>query len=137
MKTGTFSGPVETRWNCDGRTERVMKDLVYTDADGVEWIAPAGSVVDGASIPRFAWWIVGSPFVGKYRRASVIHDVYCESKERPWRNVHQVFYEMMAADGVGAVKRWLMFRAVWMFGPRWSMIKVLNLKKGVKHGLDH
>ena len=30
--------------------------------------------MDGASIPRPLWSLVGAPYVGDYRRASIVHD---------------------------------------------------------------
>lgn len=116
---GSFSGPVCCEWRDDGRLIMLLRDLSFIDGRGVVWTAPAGSVVDGASIPRIAWRLIGSPFVGRYRRASVIHDVYCACKTRRWQAVHAVFYKMMAVDRVPMIKRHLMFRAVWFFGPRW------------------
>lgn len=118
---GNFSGAVETAWSKDGRNMTVLKDLTFTDKSGKVWTAKKGDVVNGASIPRFAWHLVGSPFVGKYRRASVIHDVYCTTKSEPWQAVHKVFNEMMTVDGVPWLKRLVMFRAVWFFGPRWEI----------------
>jgi hypothetical protein len=118
---GRFNGPVHCEWCDDGRSMVVLRDLAYIDRLGRVWTAPAGSVVDGASIPRFCWRWIGSPFVGRYRRASVIHDVYCANKTRIWQSVHRVFDEMMAADRVPTAKRFCMSKAVWMFGPRWTL----------------
>src|SRR6195256_2335087 len=52
---GYYSGPVDTRWNADGRTMTVLTELRYTDPQGVIWIAPAGSQIHGASMPRALW----------------------------------------------------------------------------------
>lgn len=70
--------------------------------------------------PRFAWSIIGGPFEGKYRKASVIHDVTCVEKARPWQEVHLAFYEAMLADGVGEKKAKVMYAAVYHRGPRWA-----------------
>ena len=74
-KWGYFDGNPVTKWNEDGRTMTLITELRYTDPQGVVWVAPIGSVVDGASIPRYLWSIMGGPFEGKYRNASVLHDV--------------------------------------------------------------
>src|SRR3954449_8919126 len=74
-KWGYYSSLPETRWNSDGRSMTLLNELRYTDPDGVVWIAPAGSNLDGASIPRSLWSLMGGPFEGKYRNASVLHDV--------------------------------------------------------------
>ncbi len=49
---GYYSGQVEARWENDGRHMTLLSELRYTDPEGVLWIAPAGSVVDGASARR-------------------------------------------------------------------------------------
>ena len=81
MGHGTFSGEPEVVWLTeDGtpdRSVRLLKPLSFTDPKNEEWKAPVDAVVDGASIPRALWTIVGSPYTGDYRRASVVHDVAC------------------------------------------------------------
>jgi len=111
---------IKTEWLSDGRSMRLLESVVYCDSEGRLWTAPKGSVVDGASIPRFFWRFIGSPFVGKYRKASVIHDVYCVTKERPHKDTHRMFYEAMLASGVGRFKAWVMYSAVKCCGPRWN-----------------
>src|SRR4051812_47073430 len=65
-KWGYYSSLPETRWNSDGRSMTLLNELRYTDPDGIVWIAPAGSMVDGASIPRSLWTFMGGPFEGRY-----------------------------------------------------------------------
>lgn len=115
-----FSGSVKTEWLDDGRNMRLLETLTFTDSAGKVWTAPAGSVINGASIPGIFWQTIGSPYIGLYRRASVIHDVYCGSRTEPHQAVHRVFNEMMKYDGVTDVTRIRMFKAVWYFGPKWS-----------------
>jgi hypothetical protein len=77
-----FSGEPETKWIAnDSGTDREMellKPFTYCDPDGKPWVAKAGATIDGASIPQPLWSIVGSPFTGDYRRASIVHDVACK-----------------------------------------------------------
>src|ERR1700736_6347511 len=72
-KWGYYRGAPKTRWDPDGRNMTLLNELRYTDPQGQVWIAPAGSVVDGASIPRSLWTIMGGPFGGKNRNGSVLH----------------------------------------------------------------
>ncbi|MEO1610602.1 MAG: DUF1353 domain-containing protein, partial [Pseudomonadota bacterium] len=81
--------------------------------------APSGLVSDGASIPSFFWSMIGAPFSGPYRLAAIIHDRYCETRERPWRQVHEAFYTASRAAGVPEAQAQLMYFAVYRFGPRW------------------
>ena len=39
----------------------LLNELRYTDPKGVVWVAPAGSVIDGASIPRAEQWMDFNP----------------------------------------------------------------------------
>src|SRR4051812_20668644 len=80
---GYYSGTIDTRWDQDGRTMPLLTDLRNRDQRGVVWTAPAGSVIDGASIPRALWSFMGGPFEGKYRNASVLHDVAYDQKNKP------------------------------------------------------
>lgn len=117
---GYFSNSVKVEWPEGAKRNMVLlEDIEFIDSDHVTWKAPKGSIIDGASIPRFLWRATGSPFVGNYRRASVIHDVYCVTKSRPHEEVHQMFEEAMEADEVPKWKRKLMANAVKWFGPKW------------------
>lgn len=116
---GYFVGRVEAVWNEDGRTMRLLQPLSYVDPAGRTWTAPAGSVIDGASIPRPFWSLIGGPFEGRYRNASVIHDAACQKRDRPWEDVHLMFYHACRAGGVSEQKAKLMYLAVYHFGPRW------------------
>lgn len=115
-----WNAHVDAEWLSDGRSMRLRESLTFLDRAGSIWIASQGIIVDGASIPRFFWRFIGGPFSGRYRRASVIHDAYCQTRERPSRAVHAVFFEMMREDGVGLIKAWLIWGAVRMFGPRFN-----------------
>jgi len=118
-----FIGDVVARWNADGREMTLIEPFEYIDPEGLSWKVPLGTVVDGASIPQFFWSLIGGPFDGKYRNASVVHDFYCQVRTRPYRKVHQVFRDAMDTSGVSSSKSWLMFEAVNRFGPRWSNTK--------------
>src|SRR2546428_816997 len=119
-KWGHYSGYVEARWENDGRTMTLLSELRYTDPQGVAWIAPAGSVVDGASIPRSLWSIMGGPFEGKYRNASVLHDVAYEQRNRPWEVCDRMFYNAMRCSGVSAVEAGPMYYSLYKFGRHWK-----------------
>lgn len=117
-----FEGEVRTEWllhDDEDRRMQLLGDFRFVDDDGKVWLAPQDHVIDGASIPEFLWTLEGSPFVGDYRRATVLHDVYCDTKSEPHRAVHRMFYEAMRADGVGAFKASKMYTAVRLFGPSW------------------
>jgi hypothetical protein len=117
---GYFNGEPVTKWNPDGRSMTLLTELRYIDPHGVEWVAPIGSVVDGASIPRYLWSIMGGPFEGQYRKASVLHDVAYGEKKRPWQDCDRMFYYAMRCSGVNAVQAKTMFYALYRFGHHWK-----------------
>ena len=117
---GRYVGTVQVELLEEGRKVKLLSPLKYIDPAGVEWLAPAGWIVDGASIPRVAWSVIGGPFEGKYRNASVIHDVACDQKTKPWNSVHEVFYYAMLTSGVDTITAKVMYAAVFHFGPRWA-----------------
>lgn len=120
-KWGYYSGAPETRWDTDGRSMTLLSELRYTGPDGQVWIAPAGAVVDGASIPRSCWSLMGGPFEGKYRNASVLHDVAYDDKKRPWQDCDRMFYNAMRCSGVGVVEAKTMYYALYKFGHHWDV----------------
>jgi hypothetical protein len=119
-KWGFFNGEPVTKWNPDGRTMTLLTELRYTDPNGVVWVAPIGSVVDGASIPRYLWSIMGGPFEGRYRNASVLHDVAYGEKKRPWKDCDRMFYYAMRCGGVSGVTAKTMYYALYKFGHHWK-----------------
>jgi hypothetical protein len=122
---GSFQGQVMSLWMVEkGERDRKMKlleDFGYIDPEGVTWAAPNGSIINGASIPAFLWGpLVGSPYTGDYRMASVVHDVACDERTQPYEKVHLMFYYAMLC---GETQPWLakmMYTAVKLFGPRWG-----------------
>ncbi|HEV2745996.1 MAG TPA: DUF1353 domain-containing protein [Allosphingosinicella sp.] len=81
----------------------LLEDFWFLDGSGHEWRAPRSTKVDGASIPRALWTLVGSPYTGEYRRASIVHDVACvaagagDSPAR--RRADKMFFEACRAGG--------------------------------------
>jgi hypothetical protein len=113
-----FLGTVIAAWK-DERDMVLQEAFSYSDANGKVWRVPAEASVNGASIPRPLWIFIGSPYVGRYRYASVIHDHYCEVQSETWRHVHWVFYDACLAAGVPKWKALLMYSALLCFGKKW------------------
>src|SRR5262245_47415743 len=110
---GSFVGEVTAKWlEPEGQQMQLTEGCAYPDRTGKRWNAPKGSIVDGASIPRIFWTVVGGPFEGQYRRASVVHDVACVVKSELWQDVHRMFYYAMRAGGVSELQAGVMYAAV-------------------------
>lgn len=123
---GRFEGRVVTEWLRDGRFMKLEEPFTFVEVDGRRWTAPKGARVNGASIPRIAWSLVGSPFDGLYREASVVHDVACDPEHQylgaTWQQAHLMFYRAMRARGVDIETAKSFYAAVYHFGPRWEEV---------------
>lgn len=129
---GEFSGEpsFKVKTNAEGRpTFILLEDFSFTDPNGFKWEAPKSWEVDGASIPKLAWSFVGGPMSGKYIHASIIHDKYCDTKNRTAHDTHRNFYYGMMANGVSEAKANVMYWAVRTFGPSWKVVKVATSYK--------
>ena len=107
----------------DGEIEHRVLDL-----PGVEYVVriPAGFTFDGATIPKIAWLVVGSPFEPDFQLAACIHDFFCvksvELKDYQARVVGDAtFFKLLAEAKVPKWKRVLMYLGVrlnsfWFYG---------------------
>lgn len=131
MNHGTFSGEPVTRWLTEPDDDRRMQLLElfrFQDPAGEFWDASVGSTVDGASIPRPLWTLVGSPYTGDYRRASVVHDVACAragTDRSRRRAADRMFYHACRAGDCGVRQAILLYLgvrigAVWPSVPQWA-----------------
>jgi hypothetical protein len=114
---------------------KLESDFRFTDPNDLLWSTPAGTEVDGASIPQPFWSFIGGPFEGQYINASVIHDHYCKVKSRTEHDTHRNFYYGMRAAGVSEWKAKFMYWAVATFGPKWKLERRIDLKQSCQ-GVD-
>lgn len=112
-----FLSPLKALDLADGRSRRLLEPFRYRSAllDRVIEV-PAGFVYDGASIPRPLWWLIGSPFTGRYRRAALVHDYLYAVHGCSREEADRVFLEAMDEDRVPKWRRWAMYRGVRLGG---------------------
>jgi hypothetical protein len=128
-RRGRFTGRLRVDIDgADGIGMTLAEPFGYVDPDGTDWPVRAGAKINGASIPRVFWSIVGGPFEGRYRQASVVHDWYCDVRQRPAHRVHRMFYEAMIDSGVDPLQASTMYAAVKACGPRWNQQAVDNAR---------
>jgi hypothetical protein len=119
--------PVKSRWKGvtltrrEARKMRLHPDCTLTfERMTGEIVRPApGFVFDGASIPIWFWFLIGSPFTGRYREAAVIHDWLCKQQDRPAKQAHYVFYECARSLGVAKWRATIMYRVLLLVGSKW------------------
>ena len=96
---------------------RLTADLHCVPFHGCKIDVPKGFECDGASIPRWAWSFVGSPFQPDILRAAVVHDYLYRTGSVGSRSIADaIFRKMMLDDGVGFVRRQLIYFAVRCWG---------------------
>lgn len=81
---------------------------------GTYWTVPAGTVTDGASIPRLFWSLL--PPLGRYGYAALLHDYLYQTGAVSRKETDLVFLAHMKQLGVPFPVRWAMFLAVRGFG---------------------
>ncbi|SFD93954.1 DUF1353 domain-containing protein [Roseivivax sediminis] len=107
----------------------MARAVSFADGTGRTWVAPAGTLTDGASIPPIFVPIVGRPTAPEVRGAAAVHDAYCgvgneagpAFHKAEWPDVHRMFYDALIAGGTEPVRAKLMFAAVYLGGPRWTI----------------
>jgi len=112
----SFTTPLIVK-HIDGLQWEVIRPFSYHLGSkyGKEIInVPKGFITDFASIPKFAWSIIGAP-TGKYGKAAVIHDYLYHTLQYSRKKSDDIFYEAMGISGVPDAKRRIMYLAVRMF----------------------
>ena len=135
---GQFFGTPETCWLIDhpDRRMRLLSEFSFVDPDKVPWKVPPKYVVDGASIPRALWTLIGSPYTGDYRRASIVHDKACDDAKgnnSARKAADRMFYHACRAGGCSPAYALLLYLGVrfgaWM--PSVAAWRGLRQKEGV------
>lgn len=102
-------------------TIELTEPLQFFDRRGTLHSVPWHFGSDGASIPQWAWSLVGSPLDRRYRRAAVLHDWYCVTRRIPARDAHRLFYEGLRASGVHPLRASAFWLAVTVHRRRWAV----------------
>ncbi|SHG67119.1 DUF1353 domain-containing protein [Massilia sp. CF038] len=115
MGNGIFSGNPKTEWLSDKGSDRDMRVLDafwYIDPAGRRWDAPAGTIINGASIPRTLWSSVGSPYTGDYRRAALVHDAAMGKEGIRRADADTMFYYACLAGGCSLLQAKMLYAGV-------------------------
>ena len=86
----------------EGKFKLLSPLIYYSKSTNSKFVAPAGFVTDGASIPKVFWSIIGSPFTGKYLHGAVIHDCLYSKKHYNFisrKYADNLFLEIMLNNG--------------------------------------
>ena len=121
-KLGRYTGKLILEPMPGRQQMKTVEDFGFQDADGRHWPVPPGTSVDGTSIPKAVWSLLGRPWEGKYREAFVLHDYHCTVRSADWQTVHRMFYRAMLVSGVSERRAKLVYAGVYFAGPRWENI---------------
>ena len=115
----------------DGRKDTLLHPLTYKDSLGRLWRAKKYSFTDGLSIPSFISWIPGfAPNGDDDWWSGVLHDAFYHGTAQIKEGKHWVDYtapkrvadwvlrDALKSQGVGCLRRNLIYYAVRLFG--WS-----------------
>jgi len=116
---------------------RTKNTLEFVNAEGKVWIAPAGILTDGASIPPMFVAFIGSPRSREFLNAATVHDSYCAESNKngpyyhtaPWQDVHRMLYDALLVSGTSPIKAKIMYAAVYLGGPRWKGVRTPPRRK--------
>ena len=73
---------------------------------------PSGFKWNGASIPRFFWRVVGTPFQPKYMAPSMVHDFLCGDEQYSRKEADKLFYKLLLVNGVNKILARTMYYGV-------------------------
>ena len=116
FKLGEFPDPLRVEHVLGNCAFRLLKSFRYIATNGEVTEVPVDFLRNGASSPKFWWRVMGSPFVGKHRLPSVIHDWLWTRARRglcSYSYANLMFWDGLRSRGMGPVKAWLMWAAVW------------------------
>jgi hypothetical protein len=99
---------------------RLLEDFSFRDAGGRLWVARAGGIVDGTTLPEAMPDWVQAPFGGRLRKASVLHDYFVAQKAEPWRDVHRMHHDANVLEGASAAAAKTEYLGLYAAGWRWE-----------------
>lgn len=79
---------------------------------GTKYTIPEGFIWDGASIPRFAWRVIGHGFMQELRAATILHDLFYDTGIIPREKADLAMKEKLIEYGVSKVRAGMMYAAV-------------------------
>lgn len=113
-----ISNPPITQVNGSDDLYRLEEDLVVRTWDGdtpqCVFAVPAGFQTDGATVPRFLWWLI--PKMGRHSRAAFAHDWLYRRAEVPRFFADACFRLFLHGLGVPWYRQLAMYWAVRLFG---------------------
>lgn len=80
-----------------------------------DWIVPAGTISDGASVPR-AFWGICTPIDGRYIEIFTWHDYAYQNHLLTRDAVDQIMRNLLVKAGMSRIKAFTIYKVVRAFG---------------------
>ena len=120
---GSFQGHVVVEWLDDPfvPTMRLMEPFAFEQSAGRLWQVPQGHVLKGRGMPPLFRDLIGQPFYGGFRKASIIYDHATQEMTQPWDDAQRMFFEASMAEGVHESEAKAMYMLLRAQGSRWEV----------------
>lgn len=121
---GHFDGRLILEWVDDDpfiAQMKLVEPFSFQQASGEIWLVPAGSLVDGRSLPPLFVHMMGHPFDGAFRKTAVIYDHAARDMKRPWQQAQRMFFESSVAEGIMPIEAKVMYALLNATGSRWEV----------------
>lgn len=120
---GSFKGRVVVEWLDDPfvPTMRLVEPFAYEQAKGKVWKVPQGYVIKGRGMPPLFRDLIGQPFYGGFRKASIVYDHATQDMRQPWDEAQLMFLEASMAEGVNESEAKAMYMLLRVQGSRWEV----------------
>ena len=120
---GSFEGRVVVEWLDDPfvPTMRLVRSFAYREPQGKVWAVPQGHIIKGRGMPPLFRHLIGQPFYGSFRKASIIYDHATQEMKEPWDQAQLMFLEASMAEGVNESEAKAMYMLLRAQGSRWEV----------------
>jgi len=123
VRHGLFEGRVVVEWLDDPfvPTMRLLEPFAYHQPRGKVWKVPQGHVVKGRGMPPLFRHLIGQPFYGGFRKASIVYDHATQEMKEPWDKAQLMFLDASMAEGVNESEAKAMYLLLRAQGSRWEV----------------
>lgn len=121
--SGTFEGRVVLE-RLDAPffpTMRLKEELLFRQTGGGTWVVPANAIVDGRSMPKLFFSLIGHPFESGFLKTAITYDYAVKAKVRRWTDAQRMFVEGVVVEGVATIEAKAMYMLLHATGSRWAV----------------
>lgn len=113
----SFELPLLAPSGVSGRDFTLHQDFLL-EFRGEQYVVPAGEKTDGASIPRWLWFVCGHPLEKPRLFAAIVHDFLYSGGDidATRRDADAIYRDIQLALGVWFVRAWVEWAALRLFG---------------------